>query len=92
MLFTKAAKTKQLLRDLLSKAILFGVSKEAELMVEEYIQYNEFGLAFEQIVYELNENGISINNYFYAEMKNVGDLLKLNENEYNDRLEKLIIK
>jgi hypothetical protein len=49
-------------------------------------------LAFEQIVYELNENGISINNYFYTEMKNVGDLLKLNENEYNDRVEKLIIK
>lgn len=92
MYFAKDRNLSQLIRDLLLKAVEFGVSVEGELIVEEYIEYHEFGLAFEHIVYELNENNISINKEYYVEIKKVGDLMKLNESEYYPRLEKLILK
>jgi hypothetical protein len=92
MHFTKDNNLIQSLKSLLSKAVAFGVSNEGKLIIEEYIEYHEFGLAFEHIVYELNENSISISNEYYNEIKKVSELMKLNESEYKPRLEKLILK
>lgn len=92
MYFSKNKKLKQLIADLLTKLLEIRASEECRTIVKEFLEYNEFGLAFEQIVYELNENNIRITSKYYFEIKKVGDLMKLDENEYRPRLEKLIIK
>lgn len=79
-----------LIENLLSKAVELGLSREGELIVKEYIDYNEFGLAFEHIIYELNENNINISNEYYFDIKKVADIMNLDKNEYHPRLEKLI--
>lgn len=82
----------QLLKNLLSNALILGVKGECKLIVDEYIEFNEFGLAFEHIVYELHESNIRIPNELYFDFKNVADLMELNENEYQPRLLELILK
>jgi hypothetical protein len=78
------------LKSLLSNALLLGVKMECKLIVEEYIEYNEFGLALEHIVYELGENDIRITNEFYFDIKKVADLMEINEDEYRPILLELI--
>ncbi len=78
------------LKSLLSNALLLGVKMECKLIVEEYIEYNEFGLAFEHIVYELGENDIRITIEFYFDIKKVADLMEINEDEYRPMLLELI--
>jgi hypothetical protein len=91
MHFSKDNKLVQLTENLLLKAVDHGISNEGELIVKEYIEYNEFGLAFEHIIYELNENNINISYEYYIELKKVADLMKIDENEYHPQLEKLIL-
>lgn len=91
LFFTKKENTIiNTLKSLLSNALLLGVKMECKLIVEEYIEYNEFGLAFEHIVYELGENDIRITNEFYFDIKKVADLMEINEDEYRPMLLELI--
>ncbi len=80
----------QLLENLLSSALKFWASEECKLLVHENIEYFEYGLAFEEIIYELHENKIFINNEFYLNSKKIADLMGLNEDEYHPRLQELI--
>lgn len=88
--FTKKENIINTLKSLLSNALLLGVKMECKLIVDEYIEYNEFGLAFEHIVYELYENDIRITNEFYFDIKKVADLMEINEDEYRPMLLELI--
>lgn len=90
LFFTKKENIINTLKSLLSNALLLGVKMECKLIVEEYIEYNEFGLAFEHIVYELGENNIRITNEFYFDIKKVADLMEINEDEYRPMLLELI--
>jgi hypothetical protein len=90
LLFTKKENIINALKSLLSNALLLGVKMECKLIVDEYIEYNEFGLAFEHIVYELGENDIRITNEFYFDLKKVADLMEINEDEYRPMLLELI--
>jgi len=90
LLFTKKENIINALKSLLSNALLLGVKMECKLIVEEFIKYNEFGLAFEHIVYELGENDIRITNEFYFDLKKVADLMEINEDEYRPMLLELI--
>lgn len=90
LFFTKKENIINTLKSLLSNALLLGVKMECKLIVEEYIEYNEFGLAFEHIVYELGENDIRITNEFYFDIKKVADLMEINEDEYRPMLLELI--
>ncbi|QQT32031.1 MafI family immunity protein [Sphingobacterium multivorum] len=90
LFFTKKENIINTLKSLLSNALLLGVKMECKLIVEEYIEYNEFGLAFEHIVYELGENSIRITNEFYFDIKKVADLMEINEDEYRPMLLELI--
>ncbi|WP_312747877.1 MafI family immunity protein [Sphingobacterium multivorum] len=78
------------LKSLLSNALPLGVKMECKLIVDEYIEYSEFGLAFEHIVYELVENDIRITNEFYFDVRKVADLMGINEDEYRPMLLELI--
>ena len=75
---------------LLSSAVKFGICEEGRLIVKEYIEYHEFELALEHIVYEINENDLNIDYHFYCEVRKVAGLMGLDEVEYTSRLEKLI--
>ncbi len=90
LFFTKKESIINTLKSLLSNALLLGVKMECKLIVEEYIEYNEFGLAFEHIIYELGENDIRITNEFYFDIKKVADLMEINEDEYRPMLLELI--
>ncbi|HPN19642.1 MAG TPA: hypothetical protein PK546_08855 [Chitinophagales bacterium] len=76
-LFDKSIKSK--LKEILSDSINLGISNEGEVIIEEYINYNELGLSFEHILYELNEKEISINLVFYNKLIEIGKIMNLPE-------------
>ncbi len=92
MYFSKDNKLIQLIENLLSKAVKYGVSDEGELIIKEYIEHNEFGLAFQHLIYELNENNINISHGYYIELKNVADFMKIDKNDYRRQLEESILE
>jgi hypothetical protein len=71
------------IKNLLIAAVTFGVNENASTIVNDYLEYNEFGLAFEHVVYELYENNIMITEEFYKEVVDIGILMKINESEYH---------
>ncbi len=73
---------KNKLRGLLSTLLILRNSNEVKKIVEEYIDYNEYGLAFEHITYELHENEISISNEYFLQLQEMGKALGLAEKEY----------
>lgn len=81
----------KLIESLLNKAVSYGVSLEGKIIVDEFLEYNEFGLAFEHIVYELTENNIGITSEYYKEIIEVAYFMEINEKEYQPSLAKLII-
>lgn len=80
---------KKKLQELLSTLLNLRPSDEIKQVVEEYIEYNEYGLAFEHITYELHENGICISNEYFLQLQEMGKALGFDEEEYGF-LKKLI--
>lgn len=50
--------------------------------MEEYIEYNEYGLAFEHITYDLHENELSISNEYFLQLQETGKALGFAKEEY----------
>lgn len=70
------------INELLAKAINYGIGNEGINEIKEYIEFNEFGLAFEQILYELHENSIYISYEYYSEIEKVAKLMEIPENNF----------
>jgi hypothetical protein len=73
--------------DLLNSIIL---NNDAKATIYEYIEVNEYGLAFDQITYELSENELQISKEVYMKIKDLADLMELPKDSY-DFLAKLIL-
>lgn len=73
---------KNKLQELLSKLLILKPSGEIKQIVEEYIEYKEYGLAFEHITYELHENELSISNEYFLQLHETGKALGFAEEEY----------
>lgn len=80
-------KQKKSIIDLLNSIIL---NNDAKATIDEYIEVNEYGLALDQITYELSENELQISKEVYLKIKDLADLMDLSKDSY-DFLEKLIL-
>ncbi|MBC8110367.1 MAG: hypothetical protein H7Y04_04840 [Verrucomicrobia bacterium] len=72
----------KLLKILLSEAIVLGISNEAKLLIEEFIEYNECDLAFDQVLYELHENSIPITLACFYKITEIAGVMKIEEDDY----------
>lgn len=69
------------------KAILelksnLSLDDNAKEIIQEYIDANEFGIAFEQIVYEINENEIKITSSTYDQINQLAQLMMIPDDNY----------
>jgi hypothetical protein len=70
------------LRSLFQRATEFGISSDGQRIVNEYLEYHEFGLAFDQILYELHEFKIPINSLFYLQIEELATMMDLSKDNY----------
>lgn len=73
---------KNKLQEQLRTLLTLKPSDEIKQPVEEYIEYNEYGLAFEHITYELYENEVYISNEYFQQLQEMGKALGFTEKEY----------
>lgn len=72
-------KHKKAIRELLAALTL---AQSAKKIIQEYVEAHEYGLAFEHIVYEINENKIIITPAIYDKIYLLAVLMKLPEATY----------
>lgn len=66
---------------LFQKSIRLGLNNRIE-SIEEYINEGEYGIAFNEILYELYENNISFDSTYYNDVESLALLMALEESEY----------
>jgi hypothetical protein len=77
------ADKKKLLNLLIQSAEILGLRKDDLDIAKEYVEYNEFGLAFETVVTQVFEYDIVIGKPFYEIVTQVAELLRIDHSEYS---------
>jgi len=67
---------------LIKQAEACGLLNVDALAAREFVEYNEYGLAFEHVVDQLYEYGITVNAEFYRLLKAIADRMKLPEQRF----------
>jgi len=65
------------IRALIDQAEAHGLPKTDVLVAREFVEHNEYDLAFEHVVGQLHEYGIPVNAEFYRLLEAIADRMKL---------------
>ena len=82
-LFLPRQKIRKQLAALITRVQQLGLAATDVATVQEYLEYNEYGLCLGHIVTQLYEYEIPIDNEFYHEVEKVAALMSFPEKEYN---------
>ncbi len=73
---------KHVFNDLIDAAKLFGLCEIEIKKAQDFLEYNEFELAFDILITQMYEYDIEINDDFYTTIHLIAGMLKLSENDY----------
>jgi hypothetical protein len=87
MLLSTSGSVKQAIINLIYQAKTLGLPDRDCLISQEFLQHNEFGLAFDQIITQLYEYNVNINDEFCQQVTAIADAIKISPKEYSCILE-----